>query len=192
MNGTNPKVDEYISKITKWQAETEKLRRIILDCGLDEELKWGKPCYSFGKNNIAIIQGFKEYFALLFFKGSLLRDPHCILKKTGENAEIGRQIRFANVDEISGMEHPVKACIYEAIEVEKAGLKVTRTNRDKLTVPEEIQQKMDEIPVLKTAFEALTPDGNGRTCSILHNRNNPKYGSRELKRVFLKFLTEKG
>lgn len=153
----NPKVDEYLSKPKKWQEEFEKLRMIILDCQLTEELKWGKPCYAFQKSNIVIIQGFKEYCALLFFKGVLLNNPDGILKKTGENTRVGRQIRFTNVREIVEMEPILKAYIYEAIEVEKAGLKVDPKEKIELVFPEEFQKKLDEIPALKTAFEALTP-----------------------------------
>src|ERR1700743_1799139 len=121
MKSMNPKIDAYISKAKKWQQETQKLRAIILDCGLTEELKWGKPCYVFEKSNIVVIQGFKEYCAVLFFKGFQLTDPEGILVKMGENTRVGRQIRFNNVKEIVEMEPILKAYIYEAIEVEKAG-----------------------------------------------------------------------
>lgn len=153
----NPKVDAYISKAKKWQQETEKLRAILLDCGLTEELKWGKPCYVFQKSNIAVIQGFNEYFALLFFKGFLLSDPNGILVKTGENTRVGRQIRFTNVREIAKLSPIVKAYIYEAIEVEKAGLKGTPQKSSELKFPEELQKKLARSPALKAAFNALTP-----------------------------------
>src|ERR1700733_10283127 len=155
-NNTNPAVDAYISRAQRWQKETEKLRMIILDCGLTEELKWGKPCYQFQKTNIAVIQGFKEYFALLFFKGILLKDPDGILVKTGVNTRVGRQIRFANVREIVKMEPILKAYIYEAIEVERAGLKVG-VKKSTEPIPEEFQKKLDKTPALKAAFKALTP-----------------------------------
>jgi uncharacterized protein YdeI (YjbR/CyaY-like superfamily) len=122
MNKMNPRVDVYLSKAKKWQEEVEKLRMIILDCQLTEELKWGVPCYSFQKSNIVLINGFKEYCALLFFKGALLNDANGILNKIGENTQAGRQIRFTNVREIVEMETILKAYIYEAIEVEKAGI----------------------------------------------------------------------
>ena len=157
MTKMNPKVDVYLSKAKKWQEEMEKLRMIILDCQLTEELKWGKPCYTFQKSNIVIIQGFKEYCALLFFKGALLNDAYGILIKPGENTQAGRQIRFTNVREIVEMETILKAYIYEAIEVEKAGLKVNFKKNTELIIPEEFQNKLDEIPALKTAFDALTP-----------------------------------
>jgi len=153
----NPKVDAYISKAQKWQKEMKKLRMILLDCGLTEELKWGKPCYAFEKSNIAVIQGFKEYFALLFFKGFLLKDPNGILVKTGENTRVGRQIRFADVREIVKMEPILKAYIYEAIEVERAGLKVSPKEKTALVFPEEFQKQLDKKPALKAAFDALTP-----------------------------------
>lgn len=130
---------------------------IILDCGLTEELKWGKPCYLYKDNNVVIIQGFKEYCALLFFKGVLLNDPDGILMKTGENTRVGRQIRFNNVREIAEMEPVLKTYIFQAVEVEKAGLKVDLKNDTALLFPEEFQRKLDEIPELKTSFNALTP-----------------------------------
>jgi len=153
----NPKVDEYLSKVKKWQEEFGKLRMIILDCQLTEELKWGKPCYSFQGSNIVLIHGFKEYCALLFIKGALLKDPNGILIQQTENVQAGRQIRFANAQEIVEMEAILKAYIYEAIEVEKSGLKVELKKITEYTIPEEFQNKLDEIPTLKTAFEALTP-----------------------------------
>ena len=154
MNSMNPKVDGYLRKAKTWQEEMEKLRRISLDCGLTEELKWGKPCYTFQKSNIVIIQGFKEFCALLFCKGALLNDPKGILKKFGWQA--ARRIPFTNVREIVEMEPILKAYIYEAIEAEKAGLKVN-LKKDPEPIPEEFQNKLDEVPALKTAFDALTP-----------------------------------
>ena len=153
----NPKVDVYLTKAKKWQEEMEKLRMIILDCQLTEELKWGKPCYTFQKSNIVLIVGFKEYCALIFCKGALLNDANGILIKPGENTQAGRQIRFTNVREIVEMETVLKAYIYEAIEVEKAGLKVNFKKNTELIFPEEFQNKLDQIPALKTAFDALTP-----------------------------------
>ena len=152
----NPKVDNYLGRARKWQDEMEKLRKIILDCGLTEELKWGKPCYLFQKSNIVLIQGFNEYCALLFFKGFLLNDPDGILVKTGENTRVGRQIRFTSVQEIVKLKTILKAYIYQAIEVEKAGLKVDIQSNPE-PIPEELQHKLKQIPALKTAFEALTP-----------------------------------
>jgi uncharacterized protein YdeI (YjbR/CyaY-like superfamily) len=154
MNTMNAKVDEYLRKAKKWQEEFKKLRRISLDCGLTEEFKWGQPCYTFQKSNIAIIQGFKEFCALLFFKGALLNDSNGILKKFGWQA--ARRIPFTNVREIVEMEPILKAYVYEAIEVEKAGLEVN-LKKNPEPIPEEFQNKLDEIPALKTAFGALTP-----------------------------------
>ena len=154
MNRMNPKVDGYLRKAKKWQEEFEKLRMLILDCGLTEELKWGVPCYTFQKSNIVIIQGFKEFCALLFCKGALLKDPNGILKKFGWQA--ARRIPFTNVREIVEMEPILKAYIHEAIEAEKAGLEV-KFKKNPEPIPEELQKKLDEIPALKAAFDALTP-----------------------------------
>ena len=153
----NPKVDGYLRKAKKWQEELEKLRMIILDCQLTEELKWGKPCYTFQKSNIVIIIPLKEYCALMFCKGALLNDANGILIKPGEHTQAGRWIKFTAVREIVEMETILKAYIYEAIEVEKAGLKVDFKKNTKLLFPEEFQNKLDKNPALKTAFEALTP-----------------------------------
>ena len=153
----NPKVDVFLSKAKKWQEEMEKVRMIILDCQLTEELKWGKPCYTFQKSNIVLIIGFKEYCALIFCKGAYLNDANGILIKPGENTQAGRQIRFTNVREIVKMKAILKAYIYEAIELEKAGLKVNFKKTTEFEIPEEFQKKLDEIPALKTAFDALTP-----------------------------------
>jgi uncharacterized protein YdeI (YjbR/CyaY-like superfamily) len=157
MNKMNPKVDFYFSKAKKWQGELEKLRMIVLDCQLTEELKWGVPCYTFQKSNIVLIHVFKEYCALLFIKGALLNDANGILIQQTENTQAGRQVRFTNVGDIVEMETILKAYIYEAIEVEKAGLKVNFKKNTELIFPEEFQNKLDESPALKTAFDALTP-----------------------------------
>lgn len=153
----NPKVDFYFSKDNKWQKELKQLREIALDCGLMEELKWGCPCYTFEGSNIVLIHEFKEYCAFLFFKGALLNDPNGILIQQTENVQGARQIRFTNAREIAGMKATLKAYIYEAIEVEKAGLKVKLKKVDEFKVPEEFQKKLDKKPALKTAFKALTP-----------------------------------
>ncbi len=153
----NPKVDFYFSKAKKWQEEIKRLRTIVLDCGLTEELKWGCPCYTFEKSNIVLIHVFKEYCALLFFKGALLNDANDILIQQTKNVQAARQIRFTSVKEIVEMEPTVKAYIYEAIEVEKAGLKVPLKKTEEFIIPEEFQKKLNEDPALKTAFETLTP-----------------------------------
>src|ERR1700674_1552202 len=156
MNRMNPKVDGYLRRAKKWQEEMKKLRMILLDCQLTEELKWGKPCYTFQESNIVLMVGFKEYCALIFCKGALLNDANGILIKPGENTQAGRQIRFTNVREIVEMEPILKAYIYEAIEAEKAGLKVNFKKNTELIHPEEFQKNLDEDPGLKAAFEALT------------------------------------
>jgi uncharacterized protein YdeI (YjbR/CyaY-like superfamily) len=153
----NPKVDFYFNKAKKWQEEIERLRILVLDCGLTEELKWGVPCYTHNKTNIVLIHKFKEYCALLFFKGALLKDDKGVLVQQTENVQSARQIRFTGMKEIAKMERVVKAYIYEAIEVEKAGLKVNYKKTREYKIPEEFQQKLDEDPALKTAFKALTP-----------------------------------
>lgn len=156
-NKMNLKVDEYLSKAKKWKQEYEKLRNIVLDCELTEEFKWMHPCYTFENKNIVLIHGFKEYCALLFHKGVLLQDTNGILIQQTENVQAARQIRFTNVQEIVEMETILKAYIYEAIEVEKAGLEVTFKKKAEITFPEELQSKFDEVPALENAFEALTP-----------------------------------
>src|ERR1039458_7138555 len=153
----NPKVDWYFNNAKKWQEEIEKLREIVLDCQLTEELKWGCPCYTFKDNNIVLIHVFKEYCALLFFKGALLNDAEGILIQQTKNVQSGRQMRFTNLQEIEEQEQIIKAYIYEAIEVEKAGLKVELKKTSEYTIPEEFQKKLDKNKALKTAFEALTP-----------------------------------
>ena len=180
MNRMNPKVDFYFSKAKKWQEEFEKLRMIILDCGLTEELKWGAPCYTFEKRNIVLIHGFKEYCALLFFKGALLNDPKGILIQQTENVQAARQIRFTNARGIVKMKPILKAYIYEAIEVEKAGLKVNFKTTTEFIIPEGFQNKLDEIPALKTAFDALTP---GRRRAYILYFSAPKQSKTRESRV---------
>src|SRR5215471_18726096 len=157
MNTMNPGVDFYFDKEKKWQKEIEQLRMIVLDCGLEEELKWGCPCYTFQESNIVLIHVFKEYCALLFFKGALLNDADDILIRQTENVQSARQIRFTNVREIAKMEKILKAYIYEAIEVERAGLKVKLKKTSDFKIPEELQKKLNKTPAFKKAFEALTP-----------------------------------
>jgi uncharacterized protein YdeI (YjbR/CyaY-like superfamily) len=153
----NPKVDGFLKKAKQWREEFEKLREIALGFELTEELKWGKPCYALGESNIVLIHGFKEYCALLFFKGALLKDPKRILIQQTENVQAARQIRFTNVREIVQLEPTVKAYIREAIEVEKSGLQVDYKKTSQFKMPGEFQNKLDKIPALKTAFKALTP-----------------------------------
>ncbi len=171
MNQMNPKVDGFISKAEKWREEFKKLRTIVLDCGLTEELKWGVPCYTFEKRNIVLIHGFKEYCAILFVKGALLKDANGILIQQTENVQAARQVRFTNVREIVEVEPILKDYISEAIEVEKAGLKVNLKKTSDYIIPEEFQNKLDEIPALKTAFSALTP---GRQRAYIFYFSAPK------------------
>jgi uncharacterized protein YdeI (YjbR/CyaY-like superfamily) len=182
----NPKVDFYFSKAKKWQEEITKLRIIILDCQLTEELKWGVPCYTFPipagrqKSNIVLIHVFKEYCALLFFKGALLNDANSILIQQTENVQAARQVRFTSVQEIVEMEATLKAYIYEAIEVEKAGLKVDLKKTTEFTLAEEFQNKLKEIPAMKTAFDALTP---GRQRAYMLYFSAPKQSKTREARV---------
>jgi uncharacterized protein YdeI (YjbR/CyaY-like superfamily) len=176
----NPKVDWFFNKDTNWQKEYEKLRTIILDCGLIEELKWGCPCYTFENRNIVLIHGFKEYCAVLFFKGALLNDPNGILIQQTENVQSARQIRFTHVREIVKMERILKAYIYEAIEVERAGLKVKLKKTSEYKIPGEFQKKLNKIPALKTAFDALTP---GRQRAYIFYFSQPKQSKTRESRI---------
>lgn len=156
MKNTNPKVDKFLGKPGKWRKEMQMLRTIILSCGLTEELKWGKPCYTFDDNNVVILQGFKESCALMFFKGALLKDPRHVLQKPGANSRVARRVLFNSVAEITAMESVLKAYIREAVEAEKAGLKVTLPKKRE-PVPDELKIRFKEFPSLKTAFDTLTP-----------------------------------
>ena len=176
----NPKVDFYFSKAENWQKEIERLRTIVLDCGLMEELKWGCPCYTYQNTNVVLIHIFKEYCALLFFKGALLNDPRGILIQQTENVQAARQMRFTNLREIVKLEPIIKAYIYEAIEVEKAGLKVKLKTTEEFKVPDEFQKKLDKIPALRKAFEALTP---GRQRAYLFHFSQPKLSKTRESRV---------
>jgi uncharacterized protein YdeI (YjbR/CyaY-like superfamily) len=171
MNRRNPKVDGVLRQAKKWHEEFETLRAIVLDCPLTEELRWYQPCYRFRNQNVVLIHGFKEYCALLFFKGALLQDPNSILVQQTENVQAARQIRFTSVREIVKMEPILKAYILEAIEVEKAGLKVKLKKTSDFKIPKEFQSKLDEMPALKTAFRALTP---GRQRAYLLHFSQPK------------------
>lgn len=167
----NPKVDWFFTKATKWQEEYEELRTIVLDCGLTEELKWGCPCYTFQKANTVLIHGFKEYCALLFMKGALLNDAKGILVQQTENVQAARQIRFNSVKEIVKMKTIIKAYIKEAIEVEKAGLKIELKKTTEFKMPEEFKNVLNDMPELKTAFYDLTP---GRQRGYLLYFSSPK------------------
>ncbi|RAW12770.1 MULTISPECIES: YdeI family protein [Paenibacillus] len=179
-NKTNPKVDEYLNKAKKWKEESEKLREIVLSCGLTEDFKWMHPCYTLENKNIVIIHGFKEYCALLFHKGALLKDKQGILIQQTENVQAARQIRFTNLQQIVDMENILKEYVLEATEVEKAGLKVELKKNTEYVVPEEFQAKLDENPALKTAFDGLTP---GRQRAYLFYFSQPKQSKTRVSRV---------
>ena len=180
MHRTNPKVDWFFNKPGQWQQEYEKLRKIVLECDLTEELKWGCPCYTFEKRNIVLIHGFKEYCALLFVKGALLKDPKGILIQQTENVQSARQVRFTNVREIVKMKGTLKAYIREAIAAEKSGLKVSLKKTSEFAMPEEFKGKLDEVPALKKAFKALTP---GRQRGYLLYFSQPKQSKTRQARV---------
>ena len=167
----NPKVDFFFNKESKWQKEYGKLRMIMLDCGLDEKLKWGCPCYTHQEKNIVLIHGFKEYCAILFFKGALLQDPEGILIQQTKNVQSARQIRFTNVREIVRLERVLKAYIYEAIEVEKAGLQVKKKTTADYEVPVEFQTRLNKNRALRTAWDELTP---GRQRGYIFYFSQPK------------------
>lgn len=179
MNSRNSKVDFYFNKAENWQQALDKLRIILLDCGLTEELKWGVPCYSFQNSNVVLIHVFKEYCALLFFKGALLNDVNGILIQQTKNTQATRQIRFTNALQVVEMEHFLKIYVHEAIEIEKSGLKVDFKKTEEFPVPQEFQDKLDGIPDLKTAFEGLTP---GRQRGYILYFSAPKQSkTRELR-----------
>ncbi|MEA1024590.1 YdeI/OmpD-associated family protein [Bacillus subtilis] len=189
---TNPKVDEFLSKAKKWKEEFEKLRTIILDCELTEDFKWMHPCYTYNNKNVVLIHGFKEYCALLFHKGALLQDTDGILIQQTENVQAARQVRFTNVQEINELENILKAYIHEAIEVEKAGLKVEVNKNIELNIPEELQNKFDEIPALRTAFEALTP-GRQRAYTLYFSQaKQSKTRESRVEKYVQKILDGKG
>jgi uncharacterized protein YdeI (YjbR/CyaY-like superfamily) len=176
----NPKVDFFFAKEGKWQEEYERLRTIILDCGLEEELKWGCPCYTYEKQNIVLIHGFKEYCALLFFKGALLSDIDDILIQQTKNVQVPRQVRFTNLKEIVRLERVLKSYIYEAIEVERAGLTIKLKKVSDYKIPEEFQAKLNKNRSLQKAFDALTP---GRQKGYIFYFSQPKQSKTRESRI---------
>lgn len=188
----NPKVDFYFKKAKKWQKELEQLRSIMLDCHLNEELKWGVPCYTFEKSNIVLIHDFKDYCALLFHKGALMKDPHGILIQQTENVQSARQIRFTSLAEIKKLEPILKEYVFEAIEIKEAGLKVEFKKVSEYKVPEEFEKKLAEMPALKKAFYALTP-GRQRGY-LLHFSSAKQSKTREsrIEKVLRQILDGKG
>ena len=176
----NPKVDGYLRRAKEWREEFEKLRLIVLDCGLTEELKWGVPCYTFEKRNVVLMHGFKNYCALLFFKGALLKDPEGILIQQTKNVQAACQIRFTNVRKIVRLKAILKAYVHGAIEVEKSGQKVNFKKTSEFKIPEEFQEKLDETPALKKAFSALTP---GRQRAYIFYFSQPKQSKTRQSRI---------
>ncbi|PRS42472.1 hypothetical protein C6W19_03840 [Bacillus sp. RJGP41] len=189
---TNPKVDEFLGKANKWKEEYETLRNIVLDCELTEEFKWMHPCYTFENKNIVLIHGFKEYCALLFHKGALLQDAHGLLIQQTENVQGARQIRFTNVQEIVATESILNAYIHEAIEVEKAGLEVEFKKNEEFIIPEELHNKFDDIPALKTAFEALTPGRQRAYILYFSQAKQSKTRESRIEKCMQKILDGKG
>jgi uncharacterized protein YdeI (YjbR/CyaY-like superfamily) len=180
MANMNPKVDGYLRKNVKWREELRELRRIVLQCPLIEEVKWRVPCYTFRERNVLILGSFKESCVLSFVKGALLRDAKGILVKPGENTQSARVIRFTSVREIVKMETILKAYIGEAIEVERGGLKVKFNGPAEFTIPAELQNRLDELPALNTAFRALTP---GRQRAYLLYFSSAKQSKTRASRV---------
>jgi uncharacterized protein YdeI (YjbR/CyaY-like superfamily) len=188
----NPKVDWYFIKNKRWQEEIETLRTIVLDCGLNEELKWGCPCYTFDGSNIVLIHVFKEYCALLFFKGALLKDPGDVLIQQTENVQAARQMRFTTVKEVEKRKRVIKAYIKKAIAIEKAGLKVPMKKAAEYKVPEEFQSRLDEMPKLKTAFKALTPGRQKGYLFYFSQAKQSKTREARIEKYIPKILSGKG
>ena len=188
----NPDVDFYITKAKNWTEELKQLRAIVFDCGLTEELKWGCPCYTFQESNIVLIHMFKEYCALLFFKGALLNDPNGILIQQTKNVQSARQIRFTSVREIVNMEKILKATVYEAIEVERAGLKVKLKKTSEFKIPEEFQKRLDKNTTLKKAFEALTPGRQRAYIFYFSQAKQPKTREARVEKYIKQILSGKG
>ncbi len=176
----NPKVDFFFTKPSQWQKEYKLLRKFILDCHLTEDLKWGCPCYAYEDKNIVLIHGFKEYVAVLFFKGALMKDPDHILIQQTENVQATRQIRFTSQEQIKNLELTIKSYIYEAVEIEESGQKVPMKKTTAFSVPEEFQQKLNGLPMLKAAFEQLTP---GRQRAYLLHFSQPKQSKTRESRI---------
>lgn len=192
INTMNPEVDIYLNKVPNWQEELEKLRLIILDCHLTEELKWGVPIYTFQKNNILGINGFKDYCAVGFFKGSLLSDTYRVLFKAGKNSQAGSTMRFSSVTEIAEMEQVLKAYIFEAIEIEKSGLKIDYKKPEDLLIPDEFKLKLDEMSSLKAAFQALTPGRQKAYIFYFSEPKQPKTRELRIEKYIPRIMSGKG
>lgn len=187
----NIKVDEFLDEMEQWEDEFRKLRKIILDCGLNEEFKWRLPCYTFQKKNIVILQNFKEYAALMFFKGSLLEDPHNVLVQPGKS-QAQRQIRFKTVEEIEELELIIKEYIEQAIKIEEAGLNVEFKDTAEYEIPEELEKKFKELPALKTAFDALTPGRQRGYIYYFSKAKQAKTREARIEKYIEKILDGKG
>ena len=188
----NPKVDFFFDKAKQWQKEFEKLRAIALDTGLEEELKWGCPCYTYQEKNIFLIHGFKEYCAILFFKGALLNDTNHILTQQTENVQAARQIRFTDLKEIIDLEKVIKTYIYEAVEIEKSGIKVPMKKTKEFEMPEEFQNKLDENQMLKEAFNALTQGRQRAYLLYFSSAKQPKTREARIEKYIPEILNGKG
>jgi uncharacterized protein YdeI (YjbR/CyaY-like superfamily) len=188
----NPKVDFFFNNDSQWQKEYEQLRMIVLACGLTEDLKWGCPCYTLGNRNIVLIHGFKEYCALLFFKGALLNDSDGILIQQTKNVQSARQVRFANVKEIVKLASALKAYIYEAIEVEKSGVKVNYKKTSEYSIPEEFQRKLNTMPALKKAFKELTPGRQRAYLFYFSSAKQSKTRESRIEKYLQQILNGKG
>ena len=188
----NPKINEFFEGVTKWKEELQVLRTYVLDCLLHEEVKWKVPCYTQNGKNIVLIHGFKDYYALLFMKGALLQDSEKILIQQTENVQSGRQIRFTSIEQLVAMEATIKAYIFEAMEIEKAGLKIEHKKKEEYSIPEELTNKFDQYPNFKTAFEALTPGRQKGYLLHFSGSNNPKTRTNRIEKYMDKILQGKG
>lgn len=188
----NPKVDWFFDKETKWKKEYQELRRIVLDCALEEELKWGVPCYTFRKSNILLLHGFKRYCALLFHKGVLLKDPDNMLIQQTENVQSARQLRFTNWQEIIDLKPTIKAYIFEAIEVEKLGLEVKMKKTSEFKIPDEFKKALNDNPNLKAAFSALTPGRQRGYLLHFSQAKQSKTRASRIEKLIPKILSGKG
>ncbi len=188
----NPKINDFFEDLTKWKEELMVLRTFVLDCLLHEEVKWGVPCYTHNGKNIVLIHGFKDYFAILFMKGALLYDSEKILIQQTENVQSGRQIRFSSMKDLITQEATIKAYILEAIEVEKAGLKIDHKKKEEYNVPEELTDKFEQEPSFKAAFEALTPGRQKGYLLHFSGSNNAKTRITRIEKYTSKILDGKG
>ncbi len=192
MRTTNPRVDGYFRNCQQWPKELKALRAIALDCQLDEELKWGKPCYTFQDSNVVILQAFKPFCAIMFFKGALLKDPHGVLEKPGENTQSARRIPFTSVQDVVELAPVLKAYIAESIEVEKAGLNVELKTPDEFAIPDEFQDRLAEAPALRTAFDALTPGRQRAYLLYFADAKQSKTRKARVEKCVPKILAGKG